>query len=527
MANYKDHSFASQEIPVNGDNVNLSEEKKGTADDQRDMYRMGKAQEMRRNFRFVSILGFTMLVMCSWETMLGTSIIGLINGGTAGLIWMFLVSWLGFICVNTSMAEMASMAPTSGGQYHWVSEFAPRKYQKFLSFIVGWLCVLGWQTGAANTAFLAGTQIQGLAILNYPNYVSQRWHGTLITFGVASFSVFFNTFLVRKLPLVEGIVLIIHIFGFFAVLITLWVLGPVGKASEVFTTFNNYGGWSSNGLSALVGILAVMIPLLGADGAVHMSEELRDASNVLPKAMILTTLVNGAMGWVILVTFCMVLGNLDDVIDSATGQPYIQVFYDVTQSYVGASVLSALVIVMAMFCNLSITATASRQLFAFARDQGVPFAKWFAYIPPGWDVPMNSILVSFVVSCLLSIINIGSTIALNNITSLSLSAILSSYIVSIGLVFWRRLTHRPLLPAKFTLSRPVGLALNAFSLAFLLLVFFFSFFPGNPNPTAAQMNWAILIYGVVMIFALLHYLVSARHVYDGPVEYVRKLDDLN
>jgi hypothetical protein len=38
-----------------------------------------------------------------------TSIIGLINGGTAGLIWMFLVAWTGFLAVNTSMAEMASM----------------------------------------------------------------------------------------------------------------------------------------------------------------------------------------------------------------------------------------------------------------------------------------------------------------------------------------------------------------------------------------------------------------------------------
>jgi choline transport protein len=92
--------------------------------------------------------------------------------------------------------------------------------------------------------------------------------------------------------------------------------------------------------------------------------------------------------------------------------------------YVGASFLSALVIIMAMFCNLSITATASRQLFAFARDQGVPYAKFFAYVRPGWDVPMNSIIVSFVVSCLLSLINIGSTIALNNITALSLCAIL-------------------------------------------------------------------------------------------------------
>lgn len=35
------------------------------------------------------------------------------------------------------MAEMASMAPTTGGQYHWVSEFAPEKSQAFLSYVVG------------------------------------------------------------------------------------------------------------------------------------------------------------------------------------------------------------------------------------------------------------------------------------------------------------------------------------------------------------------------------------------------------
>jgi choline transport protein len=37
------------------------------------------------------------------------STIGLVNGGTAGLIWMFFVCWIGFLLVNTTMAEMASM----------------------------------------------------------------------------------------------------------------------------------------------------------------------------------------------------------------------------------------------------------------------------------------------------------------------------------------------------------------------------------------------------------------------------------
>ena len=45
-------------------------EKKGTAGDQKDMQRMGKVQELRRNFRFVSIFGYSMILMATWETLL-------------------------------------------------------------------------------------------------------------------------------------------------------------------------------------------------------------------------------------------------------------------------------------------------------------------------------------------------------------------------------------------------------------------------------------------------------------------------
>jgi choline transport protein len=82
-------------------------------------------------------------------------------------------------------------------------------------------------------------------------------------------NVVFNTYLAKKLPLVEGIVLVVHIFGFFAVLVVLWVMGPKGDAHATFTTFNDYGMWNSTGLATLSGMVAVVLPLLGADAAVH------------------------------------------------------------------------------------------------------------------------------------------------------------------------------------------------------------------------------------------------------------------
>lgn len=133
-----------------------------------------------------------------------------------------------------------------GGQYHWISEFAPRSKQKVLSYFIGWLCTLGWQSGVAIGSFLAAAQIQGLIVLNNEDYIYQRWHGTLIMIAMVLFVFVFNTFLAKHLPLVEGLVLCLHLGGFFAILVPLWVLGPRGESHQIWTQFSNEGGWPSS-----------------------------------------------------------------------------------------------------------------------------------------------------------------------------------------------------------------------------------------------------------------------------------------
>lgn len=114
----------------------VSQIKTGTADDAKDMHRLGKTQEFRRNFRSFSVLGLSSVIMATWVAILGSASFSLINGGLAGTIWMYVGVWVFTIPVTLSLAEMASMAPTSGGQYHWTSEFAPPSCQRFLSYIV-------------------------------------------------------------------------------------------------------------------------------------------------------------------------------------------------------------------------------------------------------------------------------------------------------------------------------------------------------------------------------------------------------
>jgi len=92
-----------------GDAYELPAIKAGTEADRHDMRRMGKIQELRRNFSFFPIFGFAAVLMITWEAIFSSASYILPNGGPAALIWMYLVSWFGFGAAILSMAEMASM----------------------------------------------------------------------------------------------------------------------------------------------------------------------------------------------------------------------------------------------------------------------------------------------------------------------------------------------------------------------------------------------------------------------------------
>lgn len=60
--------------------------------------------------------------------------------------------------------------------------------------------------------------------------------------------------------------MILHVAGWFCIVIPLWVLAEKAPSQEVWTTFFD-PGWGNQGLSCLIGIIASVAPLLGADAA--------------------------------------------------------------------------------------------------------------------------------------------------------------------------------------------------------------------------------------------------------------------
>lgn len=90
--------------------------------------------------------------------------------------------------------------------------------------------------------------------------------------------------------------------------------------------------------------------------------------------------LNGAMGFLMAVTLCFCLGDLAAIVDTRTGYPSIQVFYNATKSYAATNVLVTIFTINLTACCISEVATTSRQLWSFARDKGVPFSGWFAHV---------------------------------------------------------------------------------------------------------------------------------------------------
>ena len=131
----------------------------------------------------------------------------------------------------------------------------------------------------------------------------QNWHQSLLMIGIGIIGTVMNTFGAKRLPMLEGIVFVLHVFGWFAVIIPLWVLAPKASSTEVWSTFSNFGGWSSIGSAVFVGSITATGSFAGSDAAAHLSEETKDASKNVPRMIVGTVVVNGAMGLVFIITY--------------------------------------------------------------------------------------------------------------------------------------------------------------------------------------------------------------------------------
>lgn len=372
--------------------------------------------------------------------------------------------------------------------------------------------------------FVGGQQFTSLISLLRTDYTPPAWHSTLFTMGVAIFSVLCNIFLVRKLNVLEGLMFLVHIAGFFFIFVILWIMGPRSEPRDVFMEFSNDNAWPSVGLACLAGIVSPVVTLIGTDSSCHLAEEMRNASWAVPRAMFLTATISYTLGLAMVITLMFNISDLDTVLNTTTGQSYIAVIQIATESDTVTIFCTALVAFMMCSCGINQVTTSSRILYVFARDGAVPFGTWMSYVRPGWDFPLNAVLATLICVFLTSLFILASSTAFSTVTSLSLVGLISSYLIAIAVFLWRKLQPEPLPLGKFALGRTVGLVTNVVAIVFLAVVGVVSFFPAAPDPTPPSMNWSIVVMGTFLIVLPVYYRFYARHHYISPLERLKKLE---
>lgn len=230
--------------------------------------------------------------------------------------------------------------------------------------------------------------------------------------------------------------------------------------------------------------------------------------------------INGVSGFAMMIATLYCIGDIDAALSTPTGYPFIEILTQGSRSVAGGTALSAGMVVMFCCACLNIVTTSSRQLWAFSRDNAVPNARQLSYVHPKLKVPVVSIAVTGTITCLLSLINIGSATVFNAIVSLTIAGFFGSYLLPFSLFLYHR-TRNPerLRLGPWNLGR-YGPFVNGFALVWGIVVMFFSFWPTQVPTTAMTMNWSCLLYGAVVLFAIGFWFVHGKHVYKGPVREV-------
>ena len=171
--------------------------------------------------------------------------------------------------------------------------------------------------------------------------------------------------------------------------------------------------------------------------------------------------------------------------------------------------------------NVGYLATASRMVWAFARENGLPGSRFLAKIEPRTALPLPCIGLSTAISFLLALIDIGSSTAFTALTSLVISAFYTTYLISCGVLLHKRLTtpEGKMKYGPFSMGR-LGVPITILVMAYSVLGIFFSFWPPTQEVTAGTMNWSVAVFGGAVLFSLSFWGIHGRKVYTGPINEV-------
>jgi amino acid transporter len=484
-------------------------------EDMKVLHGMGYAQELERSMSRFSNFAISFSIICILSggiNSLGQATAGA-GGAAIGIGWPVGCLISGVFAL--ALAQISSAYPTAGGLYHWGSILGNR----FTGWLSAWLNLLGLVTvlGAINVGtfyFFFG------AFGAYFGVEDTLTHRVLFVAFITALQAAVNHFGIRltaKLTDMSGALILVT-----AVALTIVCLASASswEFGRLFT-FSNYTGtegasavWPvavGGGMAFLVGLLLPIYTITGYDASAHTSEETVNASTSVPRGMVSSVIWSGLFGWVMLCAFVLMLPSMDD----AAKQGW-NVFFWGMDSQVNPTVkllLYIAIFISQWLCGLATVTSASRMLFAFSRDGGIPGAsKMLATVSPQYRTPVAAIwaasLLSVLFVWLTSAITIAGTPAYSIVVSCTVIFLFLSFALPIGLGLMT--IGGPKWPKMGPWDIGIGTykLVAALSLISMALMFFIGIQPPN--------QWALQITVGFIVLALVIWFVFENRRFQGP-----------
>lgn len=241
---------------------------------------------VKANIGPLSLVALGFNICNSWAGLSASLQIALLQGGPVTLLYGMFVSTFATFADALTLAELASVYPTAGGQYHFVSILCPDKINLFTSYFCGIFSIFSWIAIGAAVLIIPAEQLTALASSYYPDYEPKDWQKFLMYQAMLLLVLLCNTFILKRSPRFHDVGFATTITLFLGTSITLLArASPKASSTFVWTTFINQTGWS-NGLCFFSGLLTTCFQYAGLDGALHLAEECKDPQKTVPRAMI-------------------------------------------------------------------------------------------------------------------------------------------------------------------------------------------------------------------------------------------------
>ncbi|PHH88966.1 hypothetical protein CDD83_6818 [Cordyceps sp. RAO-2017] len=484
----------------------------------------GYRGELPRNLSMMSILGLSFAIMAVPFGLSTTLSITLTNGQAVSVLYGWLLVSLISVCIAASLAEICAVFPTAGGVYYWSATLSPPAWAPLVSFVDGWLTLVGNWTVTLSINFSGAQLLLSAVSLFDPDYVAGPWHTVLAFWAVMLLCALVNAFASRHLDFINKLCIYWTSASVLVILVTLLATARHRRdAAFVFAHYDaSASGWPP-AWSFFVGLLQPAYTLTGYGMVASMCEEVQNPEREVPRAIVLSVVAAGVTGIVYILPLLFVLPDVQMLLQVANSQPIGLLFKTVTGSAGGGLGLLILILGILLFAGIGALTAASRCTYAFARDGAVPGHQLWSRVNRRLDMPLWALGLSTAVDCVLGCIYFGSSAAFNSFTGVATICLSTSYGVPVLVSLLRGRRHVSRSP--FPLGR-FGVAINVVCVVWIVFAVVIFCMPVSLPVSPSSMNYASVVFAGFAAIAFVWYFAYARRNFTGPpVVSVDSLDN--